>query len=155
MTLHQKLELPSASLLSVGSEQILQEMPNAQISTNQEEVSSGDLLNLFYELWEHCTIPGARSVFYYTRSWLPTNSPANLSDTSCMDIYRKITNFHKEDVACNMLRMSLPSSECLSTGATGSILQDACRGSVLGTDKISGNSSLGSTSGAFAVESWL
>lgn len=50
MTLHQKLVLPSASLLSGGSEQILLEMLNAQISTNQEEVVSGDLLNLFCEL---------------------------------------------------------------------------------------------------------
>lgn len=49
-TLHRKLVLPSASLLSAGSEQIFQEMLNAQISTNQEKVSSRDLLNLFCEL---------------------------------------------------------------------------------------------------------
>lgn len=57
----------------------------------RKKYSSGDLLNLFYELWEKWTIPGARSVFYYTCSWLPTNSLVNLSDTSCMDIYRKTT----------------------------------------------------------------
>lgn len=37
----------SASLLSAGSEQILQEMLNAQIYSNQDKVSSRGLLNLF------------------------------------------------------------------------------------------------------------
>lgn len=137
----------SASLLSAGSEQILQEMLNAQISNNQEKVFSGDLLN-----W---TFPAAWSVFYYTHSWLPTSSLMNPSDTGCMDIYSKIINFHEEDVACNVLRLSLPPSGCLSKAATGSILQPACRRSGLGTSKISANSSLGFTSSAFAVESGL
>lgn len=98
------------------------------------------------------TFPAARSVLYYTCSRLPTNSWTNPSGTSCMAMYRKIMNLHKEDVA---FWMSLPPPECLSMAATGSILQPACRRSVLGTGNISGNSSLGFTSGAFAVESCL